>query len=787
MIGNYIKIALRYIFKHKLHSLINILGLAIAIACCLLLILFIQDELNYDSFHQHTKRIFRINHTFTLENTTQIQAKTPAPLATALKEEFPEVEYVTRFLFSEYTLKYKENIFTESVTFTDPDFFNIFSFNLIRGNPNEVLKDKNTILLSEKIARKYFGKSNPIGKQITLIRFGIPYDFTIEGIIEDTPVNSSIQYNILIPFEKLRDFLGENYLSNWGQYSVRTFIQLHDSAQEGMLTSKLPTLIKKYEEENGSAFSLQSLSDVHFSGSVQETMAPSSSLTYSYILGGITLLILLIASFNSMNISTTLASTRYKEIGVRKVMGAFRNQIIIQLCLETVIVSSVAFVLGIFLVELVLPTFNSLAEKTLKLEYFVRWYSFIWAGAFILFIGFLSGIFPSVLLSKFPPADLYQRKQLIGGRSSFSRSSIMIQFGLSIFLIVCTLVMSDQLEYLKMRNLGFKADQIIAIPYRGKNSQQTLDTYRTNLNQYTSVLNVSGAYSYPGGAYHTANATSDDKEISINHIKVDYDFLETFGITLKKGRNFSRNIFSDTTRAVIINEAIANRLGGELAIGKKMIIDWMGWEVKVIGIIENFHYASLHERIGPLVLYLDPFVPLDYFFVRIKPTDISQTLGILKDKWYRIVPDHPFEYFYLDQKFAEFYRSEERWSTIVKYSSIFAVFIACFGLFGLSALTMAKRTKEIGIRKVVGASVNSLITMLSKEFTRWIILANIIAWPIAYYVMDIWLRNFAYKINISWWSFVLAGSIGLVIALSVVGFQALKTIRENPIEALRYE
>jgi len=626
MFKNYIKIALRNILKYKMHSLINILGLSIGIACCLLLVLFIMNELSYDSFHKNKHKIFRINYSFVRENTTQIQATTQAPLAPALKKEFPEIKYATRFLFPEYTVKYQENLFTEKATFTDPDFLKMFSFNLIRGNPDEALRDKNTIIISEDIAEKYFNKNNPIGEQLTIIRYGVSHIFTVNGVIEKPPVNSSIQYDILISFEKLRDFFGESYLSNWGLFSVRTYIQLSNSSQVEVVSSKLPSLFKKYSNEDGTKYSLQPLPDIHFAATVQETMTPASSITYSYILAGISLLILLIASFNSMNISTALAATRYKEVGVRKVMGAARQQIIIQLCSETVILALVAFILGILLAELFLPTFNILAKKTLKFEYFENWYSFILAIAFIFGIGLLSGLFPSVLLSKYPPSDLYQRKQMIGGRSPFSRSSIMIQFGLSIFLIVCTLVMSNQMSYLQMHNLGFDKDHIVVMPYRGKSSQQTLDNFRTELNQYTAILNVSGGYSYPAGNFHTANISSDNRSLSINHSKIDYDFLETFGITLKEGRDFSRTIASDTTAAIIINEAVVNQMGWNSAIGKKMIIDWMGWEVEVIGVVEDFHYASLHENISPLVFYLDPFVPLEYFFVKIKPKDISQTL-----------------------------------------------------------------------------------------------------------------------------------------------------------------
>jgi putative ABC transport system permease protein len=770
-----------------LHSIINILGLAISISCCLLLFLFIQNELSYDSFHTNKDLIFRINSSFVRENTTLIQARTQAPLAPTLKEEFPEIIYATRFLSSNYTVRHQKDLFTEKITFADSDFLKMFSFKLLQGNPDEVLREKNTVIISKTIDEKYFRNINPIGNQLNIIRYGVAHPFTVNGIIESPPENSSIQYDILISFEKLRDFFEDDYFSNWGLFSVRSYVQLSDMTDADVVTSKFSSMIKKYSEEDGTNYTLQPLPDIHFAATVQETMAPTSSMTYSYILAGISLLILLIASFNSMNISTALAAMRYKEVGVRKVLGAARKQIIIQICSETVILAIIAFFLGILLAELFLPTFNILAKKTLDFKYFENRYSFVWAILFILSIGLFSGLFPSVLLSKFAPAELYKRKMSISGKSSFSRSSIMVQFGLSIFLIVCTLVMSNQLKYLKNRTLGFNQSQIIVIPYRSVSSQQTLETYRTELNKYGSIMNVSGAYSYPAGSFPNANATSGNSSLAINHCKIDYDFLETFGVTIKEGRNFSRNIASDTTAAIIINEAVVNRMGWKSPIGKKMIIDWMGWEVEVVGVVEDFHYASLHESIEPLVFYLDPFVPFEYFFVKTKPENISEILGLLKDKWRQIVPDQPFEYFFLDQKFAQFYHSEERWSRIVTYSSILAISIACFGLFGLSALIMTKRTKEIGIRKVVGASVRSIIFMLSSEFTKWIILANIIAWPTAYYVMDLWLQNFAYKIEISWWTFVLASCFGLFIALGVVSYQAIKTAMTNPVESLRYE
>ena len=787
MFQNYIKIAIRNILKYKLHSVINILGLAIAIACCLLFLLFIQNELSYDSFHTNKGLIYQINSSFVRENATIIQAKTQAPLAPALKTELPEVIFSTRFLSSHYTVKHQDNLFTERITFTDADFLEMFSFKVLQGNPDELLRDKNSAVISKNIAAKYYKNENPLGKELNIIRYGVLHSFTINGIIDDPPENSSIQYDILISFEKLRELFGEDYYAHWGLFSVHSYIQLSNQVNAENVNKKIQPLVKKYKENDRIIYSLQPLTDIHFASTVQETMAPASSMTYSYILAGITFLILLIAGFNSMNISTVLASLRYKEVGVRKVLGAARKQIIIQICSETVIITTLAFLIGILMAELFLPTFNTLAEKSLNFNYTDTLYFVIWAFVFILGIGLLSGFIPATLLSKYPPADLYRRNLGIGGRSVFSRASIVVQFGLSIFLITCTLVMSNQLDFIKTRNLGFNHDQIVVIPYRSTNSQQTLDTYRELLHKHSSILNVSGAYSYPAGSFHSASAKSKNSLLSINHTKIDYNFVDTFGMTLKEGRNFSRDIASDTTGAILINEAVVDHMGWKSPVGKKMVIDWMGWEVEVIGVIRNFHYASLYEKIEPLVFFLDPFVPLEYFFVKIKPENISQTLDLLGESWKQIVPDQPFEYFFLNEKFAQFYHSEERWSRIVTYSSVLAIFIACFGLFGLSALIMTRRTKEIGVRKVVGASIYHIIVSLSSEFTKWILMANVFAWPVGYIIMTNWLQNFTYRITIEWWIFFIAGFLTLMIALMTVIYHSVKTANVNPIQSLRYE
>ena len=681
----------------------------------------------------------------------------------------------------------EDNIFTEKITYTDADFFKMFSFKLLKTNTDQVLRNKNSIVISENIAKKYFGEDEPLGKRISINRSGQFHDFIVSGVIENVPENSSIQYDILLSFEKLKDFVNESYFTNWGLFSVCTYVQLNAPSHAEGINSKLPNLIEKYVGKSRAKYYLQPLKDIHFGASVQATMTPTSSITYSYILGGIALLILLIACFNFMNISTALSSMRYKEIGLRKVIGAMRSQIIIQFCCEALVLTMVAFIFGFFLAKLFLPTFNLLAGKTLTIDYFANYFLFIGAIVFIFFVGLFSSIFPVLFLSKHQPAEAFQGRQTIGGKSFFSRALVTIQFGLAIFMIVCTLIMSHQLNYLKTQNPGFNSEQIIVIPFHGGDSQHTLDNYRTELNQYSSIINITGADAYAGGGFNGAVAEKGDASYSINISRIDYNYLETFGMTLKSGRDFSKYFTSDIATAIIVNEAFVNKLGWQSAIGNKLKIKWIGGEVEVIGVIKDFHYASLHEEIAPLVFYVDPEVAIEYIFVKIAPEDIPATIALLKDKWQELAPNQPFNYSFLDQKFAQLYRSEERWSTIVKYSSMSAIFIACFGLFGLSALVIAKRTKEIGIRKVLGASVAGIILLLSKEFSKWVLLANIFAWPIAWYAMNKWLQNFAYRINIGWWPFLLAGVLVLVIALLTVSYQAIRAALANPVESLRYE
>ena len=787
MLKNYLVIALRNLYKFKAYALINIVGLGLAVACCLFLLLFLHHEWSYDAFHKNAGRIFRVNASARQEKSVQIQATTPAPLGPAIKFEVPGVQYVSRFLSSEYAIKYGEKLSTEKVTFTDPDFLKIFSFQIVTGQPEKLLKDKNSLVISQELARKYFGEGNPVGEHFTLIRLGKYYDFTVSGVMRKAPDNSSIQYGILIPFEKLHDFLKENYFTNWGLFSVRTYLQIFPGLPAGDIESLISRLVRRHDHDSNMEYHLQPLRDVHFASSVQAAMTPASSSTYSFILISIAILIVLVAGFNSMNLTASMSAMRAREIGVRKVLGARKSQIIFQLCTESTLIVVLAFLLGLFLSELLLPVFKTLSGKSLT---FAQIQPSLFLGSvltLIVCLGFFPSLFPAILLADYNQTDLYLHRSPVSRTHHFTKWLITVQFGMSVFLISCTLLMADQLNFLRKTDLGFKSEQIVVIPFDGERSQQTLDAYRSELKKYPDIVNVSGAISYPGGNFHSAGVRSEEQEVSAIHIKIDYDFIDTFGMYLKEGRNFSRSIASDTTKALIVNEAFVRQMGWKSALGKKAVIEWQGWETEIIGVVSDFHYASFHEKIGPLVFYLDPYVPLYYFFVKMQSKDISRSFALLEDKWHLVTVDQPFDYFFLDKKLNHLYSNDEYWQEIMLYASILALLITCFGLIGFSSLTLSGRTKEIGIRKVVGASFNNLIRLLSREFLKAAILANLIAWPFAWYVMDRWLQNFSYKTAMSLWTFVLAGAVVLVIAFLSVSSQVIKAALANPLDSLRYE
>ncbi len=807
MFQHHLTIALRNVRKQKAYSFINIFGLAVGIACCLLVILFVRHERSYDLFHENGSRIFRVN----LEKKTpagslELSAGQPIPLAPALRDNFPAIQYATRLKQGSAIVRSSaDHSARETVFFADQDFFKMFSFSLAHGDPTSALADKAAIVLSEVAAQKYFGAELPLGKTLSLNFGERSEDFIVSGVVQKMPSNSSIQFDFMLRYENSPNYA--NLSTTWTSWGAVTFIQLAEGASPLAMQSKFDGFIKNYygeliqtwqilgwmaKAEGALKLQLQPLAAIHLEPNVQNSLLPTSNPTYSYILAGIGLIVLLIACINFTTLAIGRAAGRTQEIGVRKTLGAFRGQLMKQFWGEALLFSVLALFLGLALAEAFLPVFNALANRSLAIHYFEGWeLPGIFAGL-VLFVGLAAGSYPAFFLSRFQPVETLKNKIHHGSKNRLSQALVVVQFSLSVLLIICTLVMSGQLRLLKNANPGFNAEQIVVIPTNTKQNEggKLLALYRQKLAGHSTVLGLTGnSDGFNKESGWKAFGTASGANWQVNLMRVEPQFIKTFDMQIIQGRDFSQEMASDATTAVIVNEALVKEFGWQETIGRKFEdFDLRGVkEPTIIGVVKDFNYASLHETVKPMVLHLDPTEEIKYLFVKIAPNDFAATLKLLGNTWNEIAPEKPFDYYFLDEDFDRQYRAEERWAQIVLYSTSFAIIIACIGLLGLSALAVTKRTKEIGIRKVLGASVLSLVRLLTNEFVILVVLANIVAWPVAYFAMNSWLQDFAYRIDIGWQTFALAGLGVLFLALLTVSAQAIKAALANPVEALRYE
>ncbi len=791
MFKNYLKVAVRNLIRYKGHSVINITGLAIGIASCLLLFLWVQDELSYDRYHVNANRIYRVISQAERNNKISRSAKSPAPLAPALLNEFPWIQKAVRFTKNEFLVKCNKKLFYEDVFFADPDVFDIFTFPLAAGNPKTALKAPNSILISEKMKEKYFGESNPMGKTITL---GERYDFRITGVFKNIPRGSHFRFHFLGSVLTYRP----DYHSDWGVSNYCTYILLpKDShAYAAAFKEKMPQFVEKYRGEKirdmyNLTYLLQPLTRIHLHSNMRNEIEPNRDIETVYIFSVIALFILLIACLNYINLATGRFTNRAREVGLRKVLGASPAQLIRQFLGESFLLVLIALPIAIMLAVLFLPFFNSLSGKELVSHYFNNLTLLAALVGIILCVGLISGIVPTLFISGFQPTAVL--KGMLKTSSVIPvlrRSLVVFQFFISIVLIISTLIISNQLDYMRTKKLGFNKNHLVNIAI--KNNEEVRLKYETikyNFLQHPGISAVSASAFFPGRPRWNMSYWIDDMKSNeyrmIGCIPVDYDFIDTFEINIIEGRGFSREFTTDTDSAFILNESAVKEFGWESAVGKRFNLS--NWKKGVvIGVVENFHYNSLHQEIGPLVLYIEP-PHFEYFSVRLLPGDISQTLDFLKSKWGELVPGEPFKYTFLDEDLDRLYKDEKKLGELFTIATFLAVFVACLGLFGLATFTTEQRTKEIGIRKVVGASVLEVAFLLSKEFSRWVLISNIIAWPVAWYAMSKWLQNFPYRITIMPWTFLLAALLAFIIALLTVSYKAVRAARTNPVEALRYE
>ncbi|MCG6913969.1 ABC transporter permease [bacterium BMS3Abin03] len=786
MFKNYFKIAVRNIVKYKLYSFINIVGLAVGIAICLLIFLFINDELSYDKFYPNSDRIYKVIRETGGGN--ELEGVTPLPLCEALRTDFPEQE-VIQVRSANNVISYKEKTFTEKrFDYVDSNFFKVFSFNLVEGNPNTALKNPNSVVITKEIAKKYFGNEEPMGK--TLISENKD-PLMVTGVMENVPENSHIQFDFLSPKSGyIRD-----WMKDWHPSMFATYILLPQNYSVENFSKRLPAFLEKYigkdEVINNQRLKLQPLKDIYlYSSDIKfNPIDKQGDISEIYIFSTIAFIILILAVINYMNLSTSRYSNRMGEIGIRKVIGARRRQLVKQFLGESVITCLIAVVVSIILVELLLPAFNTLMTKDIQFEIFRN---LKLVGGIVLFgviIGLVSGSYPAMFLSSFNPLNIIKGSTSPGAKGLLSRKILIVaQYTLAVAFITCTIIVSLQLNYIRNKNLGFAKENLVAVsmPYELRDK---FDAYKNDLLKNKNIVCISRAATIPPNPLGTINPVDfvingEKKTLWARVMCVDFDFIETLGLKIKEGRDFSKEYGTDEKEAFIFNVAAIKSVGVGNAIGRK--VKYFGEEKKIIGVVKDFNYWTLREKIDPVVI----FIKKDYCWrivAKIRSGNIIQTMSFLKNKWENIFSGWPFEFSFVDNNLDELYKKEVKLGKLSEYLTVLAVFIACLGLFGLSSFTAKKRTKEIGIRKVLGASISDIVRLLSKEFLILVCIADIIALPLAYYFINQWLQDFSYKIAPGIWVFILSGIFALLVAVFTVSFQAVKAATTNPVESLRYE
>lgn len=794
--------------RHKGFSFINIVGLAIGLAACIIILLFIVDELSYDRFHEKAHRIHRITVHGVFGDNEFNSTYTPAPLAQAMLSEFPEVEKITRLMLRpqrSVRISDEKTFIEDRFFYADSSFFEIFSFELITGNPKTVLSEPGNIVLTQSTAYRYFGDEDPVGK---LLVEDNRFNYIVTGVVKDPPANSHFRFNVLASFTTLPWHANPS----WFNQSAQTYILLNESADINAVNEKLnPFLYNQIGEqlrqfmgitleefaESGQSYGydLQPITDIHLHSNLDGEYEANGSITYVYLFSLIAVFILLIACINFMNLSTARSANRAKEVGVRKVLGSNRSDLIRQFLAEALVYTTLAMIIAILLIELSLPFFNLIAQKQLSLSVNQEWYIFLLIPGFIVLTSLLAGSYPAFYLSSFQPLKVI-KGQLARGmtKSRFRSILVLFQYSVSIVLLIATFIIFRQLQFVQNKNMGYDKENVIVIK-RVNGLGSGMPVFKNNILQNPDILKASYSIDLPGDDFSSNSMGVTGRPLDeVNIVMMmyaDYDFIETLGMHMAEGHYYRRGYASDSA-GVVLNQTAIRRLG---------IYDFETDRIirhatppnehtthRVIGVVDDFHYESLHRGIRPMAIFLLPEGNwANRLSVRVQQNKVAEKIKFLEQQWTAMDSGQPFEYTMLDTTIDKFYKNDRQTRIIYSSFSILALFVASLGLFGLAAFTTENRTKEIGIRKAHGASVGSIVIMLSKEFTRWVLLANIIAWPVAYFLADNWLDNFAYRIEIPLFSFLLAGLLAFAIAVITVSSLAFKAATANPVESLKYE
>jgi putative ABC transport system permease protein len=803
MLKNYIKIAWRNLLRSRIFSIINIAGLALGLTTCILIVLYVVDEISYDRFHENASRIYRVNEDLKLGDNAVQYAVAMAPLAQTLIKDFPEVENAARLLKTSLSIKKGEKFLIENdAVFADPSVFDVFTIPLIHGSKASALTEPNTIVLSQSSALRYFNKVNIVGQSLTIPGFGI---FKITGVIEDIPRQSHFKADFMMSMSTWRD----SRSTGWLQSNYNTYVLLRKGASPKQLESKFPQLLKDKSgaemqqavgmdvdqfEKKGNFFrlNLMPLTAIHLHSNMTGELGANGTVQYVYIFSAIALFILLIACFNFINLSTARSSNRAREVGVRKVLGSPRRLLIGQFLTESILVTSAATVIAVIATLILLPAFNTFSGKEIAINTDTFGWFILALIVTILVVGFIAGAYPALFLSRFQPVEVLKGKLATGFKGSKLRSFLVVfQFSISVFLIIGTLVVYNQLRYIQSRDLGYNRNQVLVI----KNAFALKDqaqAFKQEIKKLTGVVNVTLSGFLPvsgnrGTDVFFKDATKDPKQSMFPQIwRIDEDYVKTLDMKIVAGRNFSSQMGTDSS-AIIINESAARFLGFTDPLNK--ILYRADNEVikpfTIIGVVKDFNFNSLRENISPVVMHLNK--DNGSLAIRVQGSNLPALINQIKNTWDKLAPATQLEYSFMDADFEATYRTEQRMGQLFIIFTTLAIIIACLGLFGLSAYAAEQRTREIGIRKVLGASIPVLVKMLSVDFIKLVIIAILIATPLAWFIMQNWLQDFAYRISIAWWILAVAAVTAILIALVTIGFQALKAALTNPVKSLRTE
>ncbi len=802
MLEHYLKTTFRNFWRYRGYTLINLSGLAIGLATCIIIFTYISYELNYDKFNEDYEDVYRlaVKGRFA-EDFFDVSVSMP-PLPVAIKRDFPEVRSYSRIdRFEENTFLAIDDkkFYVDGLYFVDTAFLDVFTFELLRGDPATALAEPYSLVMTEEMARKYFGEEDPMGK---VLRLNDQASMKVTGVLKDIPSNTHMKFTMLGSLSTLMRELGEDrYKENWGSIFLHSYIRLHHGTDASAFGEKIRPVIRDAFGEEAEEYNielvpyLQPVASIHLHSNLLAELEPNSDISYIYIFSAIAIFILVIACINFMNLSTARASRRSREVGMRKVAGATREQLVWQFLSESLLLSFISMILAFVMVEALLPVFSNLTGLGLE-PYFHRPFTILVVFVLAIFVGFFAGAYPAFVLSSFQPIRAIKGELYAGMKKSVLRNVLVVlQFSISISLLVSTWLIYKQMNYISEKKMGFDQENLVVIPLKADRLKEQGRSLKGEFGQLPVVKLISLTSSTPGkgidGNGYCPEGIDSKSPWIIYTFRADYDFTDVFDMKIKDGRKLSKEYGTDTMAAVI-NEALVKKLGWEDPVGKKIYNfgndDSVRTYLTVVGVVEDFHFKSLHDAIEPSLIILDRDEP-DFLVIRLNPGNTGNSIEQLRQKWEEMEQAFPFDYYFIKEEYQDLYKSEQKMADLFITFTILAMLIACLGLFGLALFSIGQRSREIGIRKILGASVPGLLYRLSLEFTKWILLSALIAWPVAYFLVDNWLRSFAYRIEVLDypWIFIVSALIALAIAMITIVYQAYRAATRDPVDAVKWE